>query len=362
MKMTKKMAACFSVLAICTSAYADTVDTLPGWKQDSVQEAWPAFLKTCAKLRTVAPWIFVCKQATSVDGNDSNKVRHFFEENFTPQLLSAPDGNPDALVTGYFEPIFSGQRYADDVYRFPLYNIPSDLEKDIPYKTRKQIDGGEVIIPATVIAYLNNDLDRYLAHVQGSCKIELTDGARISAVYAGKNTQQYASIGKILVARGEIAAEKISMQAIREWAKGNPDRVNELLWSNPSYTFFVEREDTADGPPGAMNVGLTPQRSAAIDPDRVPFGYPIWMDTKLPGSSDSYQRLLMSQDKGAAIKGLRVDIYFGSGQAAGEIAGKMKQAGRVWILVPKVELNNENLAFERTGEITKSKENSHERN
>lgn len=346
MRMMRKIAACLSVLAIGTSACADTVDALPGWKQDSVQEAWPAFLKTCAKLGTSAPWVRVCNLAASVDGKDAKQIRQFFEVNFTSKLLSAPDGSTEALITGYYEPVLAGSRKADAVYRFPLYSLPSDLIKGVPYKTRKEVDSGEVSIPATVIAYLKDDLDRYLAHVQGSCKVDLIDGTRISAVYAGKNSHQYASIGKMLVARGEIPAEKISMQAIRAWASANPERLNELLWSNPSYTFFLEREATADGPPGAMNLdgGLTPQRSAAIDPDRVSFGYPIWMDTTLPDSSEPYQKLLMSQDKGAAIKGLRVDVFFGSGHEAGELAGKMKQAGRVWVLVPIAEPNAESLA------------------
>lgn len=343
--MSKKMTWTFplaTLLTVCTQAYGNTpVAGLPGWQTDQVQEVWPALLKSCARLRGNAFWTRPCNLAASVDGTDAGKVRRFFEENFAPQLLTAPDGNAEALVTGYFEPFLPGQRTADDHYRFPLYNVPSDLTKGVPYKTRQQIDSGEVSIPATVIAYLKNDMDRYLAQVQGSCKIELTDGPLISAVYAAKNAQPYVSIGKILVARGEVPAEEISMQAIRVWAYANPDRVNELLWSNPSYTFFSEREATTDGPPGAMNVGLTPQRSAAIDPDRVPFGYPIWMDTTLPNSRDPYQRLLMSQDKGAAIKGLRVDIYFGTGSAAGEIAGKMKQTGRVWLLVPIATTDND---------------------
>lgn len=323
------------LLATCVYANGDTrVAELPGWQSDHIQEAWPAFIKSCTRLQKSAPWTRVCKLAASIDATDANNIRRFFEANFTSRMLTSPDGSPDALVTGYFEPILQGRRTADDVYRFPLYNVPSDLKKGLPYITRKQIDSGEITIPATVIAYLKDDLDRYLAHVQGSCKIELADGKLISVVYAAKNSQPYISIGKILVSRGDVPEEKISMQAIREWASNNPERVNDLLWSNPSYTFFSEREATTDGPPGAMNVGLTPQRSAAIDPEHVPFGYPIWMDTTLPDNGAPYQRLLLSQDKGAAIKGLRVDVYFGTGAAAGEIAGKMKQTSHVWILVP----------------------------
>ena len=337
LKTLLTLAALLATLApACAASSPDVaLAELPGWQSDSVQEAWPALLKSCSRLKSEASWARPCALAASLDGSDEAKVRRFLEDNFTARLLAAPDGSTDALVTGYFEPVFSGQRTADATYRFPLYALPGDLEKGKPYMTRKEIDGADVPFPgSTVIAWLKDDLDRYLAHVQGSCKIRLPDGTLISAVYAGKNTQPYVSIGKILVARGEVPAEKISMQAIREWASNHPDKLQELLWANPSYTFFMERPATEDGPPGAMNLGLTPQRSAAIDPDRVPFGTPIWLDTTLPEGDKAYRRLLLSQDKGAAIRGLRVDVYFGTGDQAGNIAGAMKQPGRVWVLSP----------------------------
>lgn len=315
---------------ILQSSIAD----LPGWQTDNIHEVWPAFVKSCKRLGNEAIWAQPCSLANSIDGTDTATVRRFFESNFIAKLVTAPDGASEALITGYFEPILSGSRVQNELYRFPLYSLPTDMQKGVPYKTRKQIDSGEAHIPATAIVYLKDDMDRYMAHVQGSCKIRFADGSLTSVVYAGKNSHKYASVGKILVARGEVPEEKISMQTIREWAKENPDRVNELLWSNPSYTFFLERPATEDGPPGAMNVGLTAERSAAIDPDRVPFGHPIWIDTTTPENEKPYQHMLASQDKGAAIKGVKADIFFGTGDAAGEIAGKMKQSGHIWVLWP----------------------------
>lgn len=333
------------LLASCASDQSSpilqsSIASLPGWQTDNVHEVWPAFVKSCKRLGNEAVWVQSCKMAASINGMDANTVRRFFENNFIAKLVTAPDGSPDALITGYFEPILAGSRVQNELYRFPLYSLPSDMQKGVPYKTRKEIDSGEAHIPATVIAYLKDDLDRYLAHVQGSCKIRFVDGSLTSAVYSGKNSHKYASIGKILVARGEVPEEKISMQAIREWARENPDSLNELLWSNPSYTFFLERPTTEDGPPGAMNVGLTTERSAAIDPDRVPFGYPIWIDTTTPENGKPYQHILASQDKGAAIKGVKADIFFGTGDAAGEVAGKMKQAGHIWVLWPISSVNS----------------------
>jgi membrane-bound lytic murein transglycosylase A len=333
------------ILAGCASDQSSpilqsSITNLPGWKADNVHEVWPAFIKSCNKLGNDAVWAHPCKLASSIDSTDANTIRLFFENNFIAKLVTAPDGSSDALITGYFEPILAGSRIQNELYRFPLYSLPIDIQEGVPYKTRREIDSGEAHIPETVIAYLKDDLDRYLAHVQGSCKIRFADGSLTSAVYAGKNSHKYVSIGKILVARGEVPEDEISMQAIREWAKENPDKLNELLWSNPSYTFFLEQPATEDGPPGAMNVGLTKERSAAIDPDRVPFGYPIWIDTTTPEDEKPYQHILASQDKGAAIKGVKADVFFGTGDVAGAIAGKMKQSGHIWVLWPISSVNS----------------------
>jgi membrane-bound lytic murein transglycosylase A len=308
---------------------------LPGWEQDALTEVWPAWQNSCLVLRGEPMWQPVCLLAEHVDGNDPAAVRRYFATQFVAEPVLPAEGEADALFTGYYEPVVRGSRVADARYRYPLYGLPTDWREGVPYAVRADIDSGRVVPPATVIAYLDSDADRFFAHVQGSCKIALPDGSRIAAAYAGNNGHTYRAIGRMLVEQGEIAPEKMSMQAIRAWLAAHPQRATEVMWSNPRYIFFSERPAKEEGPLGALALPLTPRRSVAVDPGRVRLGAPVWIDTTLSGTGEPYRRLMAAHDKGAAIQGLRADIFFGTGEWAGQAAGAMKQRGKMWVLKPK---------------------------
>ena len=172
--------------------------------------------------------------------------------------------------------------------------------------------------------------------IQGSGQVQLTDGKRVRLNYADQNGHPYRSIGRWLIERGELKADQASMQGIKSWAKANPALLAELLNSNPSLVFFRELAVEGSGPQGAMGLALTPERSLAIDPRHVPLGAPIWLATTKPNSELALTRLMLAQDTGGAIRGVvRADFYWGSGADAGSQAGKMRQQGRMWVLMPR---------------------------
>jgi membrane-bound lytic murein transglycosylase A len=154
--------------------------------------------------------------------------------------------------------------------------------------------------------------------------------------YADQNGHPYKSIGKLLVERGELRLEEASMQGIKAWGLANPDKLPELLKSNPSYVFFRELPNGLTGPLGALGVPLTAGRSIAIDPRFIPLGAPVFLATTAPNSERPLNRLMLAQDTGGAIRGaVRADFFWGFGNAAGELAGRMKQKGRLWVLLPR---------------------------
>jgi membrane-bound lytic murein transglycosylase A len=187
-----------------------------------------------------------------------------------------------------------------------------------------------------VLFWAENAVDLFFLHVQGSGQVELPDGERARVGYADQNGHPYASIGRWLIDQGEMTLEQVSMQGIRDWARRNPERLGEMLEANPSYVFFRELPLTGGGPLGALGVPLTPGRSIAIDPRHIPQGVPVFLSTTYPLSERPLRRLMMAQDTGSAIRGVvRADFYWGTGREAGERAGRMKQQGRMWALLPR---------------------------
>jgi membrane-bound lytic murein transglycosylase A len=303
-------------------------------------------------------WKRVCEAARTVDGKPGFDARRFFEDNLRPYAIAAADGNTGGLVTGYYEPLLRGSRSRTNGFAQPVRGVPEDLltidlstvfpelkdkrvrgrlegNKVVPYWTRGEIEARGDRLPARTLLYVDDPVELFFLQVQGSGRVRLPDGALVRLNYADQNGHPYQSIGRVLVDRGDLKLEEASMQGIQAWGRANPARLPELLNANPSYVFFREVPNTPGGPVGALGVPLTAERSIAVDPRSVPLGAPVFLATTRPNSARPLNRLVLAQDTGGAIKGaVRADFFWGFGKEAGEQAGRMKQTGRMWVLLP----------------------------
>jgi membrane-bound lytic murein transglycosylase A len=316
---------------------------LPGWGADSPREAWPALLASCA--RPLPDWGAVCAQARTLAAADDDTLRRFLQANLRAYRIEpAEGGSAEGLVTGYFEPMLTASRIPQGLWRVPLYQPPADLATRKPYWTRRQLDTlpeAQAGLRGRELVHLEDPLDALVLQIQGSGRARVTEpDGRVTTIrlaYAGHNDQPYVSVGRWLIDQGELRPGEASWPAIKDWARRNPARLQEMLWANPRVVFFREEPlpDPAVGPRGAQGVPLTPGRSIAVDPASVPYGTPVWLDTTQPLSSQPLQRLVMAQDTGSAITGaVRADFFWGWGAEAEAQAGRMKQAGRMWALWP----------------------------
>jgi len=333
------------------------------WQEDALSESWGAFLQSCSTLVKRSAWQSVCAEAATMAAPDDATVRAFFEQRFQPWQATAEDGSAEGLITGYYEPLLKGDRVRTERARHPLYATPDDLisvelasvypelkglrlrgrlagNKLVPYSTRKDIEdaanGKANGFKGKPIAWAEDPVDLFFLQIQGSGRIELPDGSHLRVGYAEQNGHPYQSIGKLLVERGELLLEQASMQGIKEWGAQKPDKLPELLAANPSYVFFRELPNGLTGPLGALGVPLTGGRSIAVDPRFIPLGAPVFLATTQPNSPLPMNKLVMAQDTGGAIRGgVRADFFWGFGNEAGELAGRMKQRGRMWVLLPK---------------------------
>ena len=335
---------------------------LPGWSGANHSGAVQALLKSCpiAERNGVqgfgdaSTWRHVCGQALTHIPKDAENARQFFEEHFFPVAVFGRDG-PEGLFTGYYEPELNGARKQTARFSFPLHVRPLDLvtvnlgsfrknmkgEKIagrvvngslIPYHDRAEIEQGALKNRNLELFWLDSATDAFFLHIQGSGRIRLRDGTVVRVGFAGTNGHLYTAIGSELIARGFVPKDKMSMQAIRGWLKENPTDGVRLKQTNRSYVFF--RELNGDGPIGAQGVALTPERSLAIDHRLIPLGLPVWVDTTTPDGA-RFQRLMVAQDTGSAIRGaVRGDVFWGAGAGAADRAGKMKASGRYWFLIP----------------------------
>ena len=338
-----------------------TYSALPGWAQDDLREAWPAFRASCEVLIRKPEWKDVCTLARDVAPADARTVRQFFENMLVPHQVVNADGTDQGLVTGYYEPLLRGARKRSGVFQTPLYRRPDDLlnvdlagvypelkslrlrgrmvaNKVVPYWTRAELMQGDTLAGRELL-WVDDPIDAFFLQVQGSGRVQLTDSQETVRVsYADQNGHPYKSIGRYLVDRGEMTLEQASAQSIKAWYAAHPARQQELLNANPSYVFFREDKlaDPNRGPKGSLGVPLTPQRSIAIDAQFLPLGAPIFLATTQPNSEAPLQRLMMAQDTGGAIRNaVRADFFWGFGTFAGEQAGKMKQRGMMWVLLPR---------------------------
>ena len=316
---------------------------LPGWQEDDLTQAWPAWLKSCDALRrrsSEVNWRQVCAQATSLSGRDEQAIRRYFENYFQAYEIRNNSGSETGLVTGYYEPVMNGSLMRTSVYSVPLYAYPGAWKKIKPNPGPTRADlMASGILKGSEIAWVQDPVAAAFMQIQGSGKIRLEDGRVMRLGFAGTNDQPFKSFAQWLLDHKEITRSEATMQGISQWARRNPDRVNEMLNANPRFVFFKELPGNMEadlGPNGALGVPLTAERSIAIDLQAMPLGAPVFLATTKPLSTQPLQKLVMAQDTGKAIVGgVRADYYWGSGEAAGEMAGRMKQNGKMWLLLPR---------------------------
>jgi membrane-bound lytic murein transglycosylase A len=316
---------------------------LPGWNADTATAAWPALLHSCQ--RSAQAWASLCAAARQGPPRDDAQARAWLMQHLQPYRVESLEGAAGGLITGYYEPAIDARRVPAGAFRVALYAPPADLATRRPYWTRQQLDtlpAAQASLSGREIAYVADPLDALLLQIQGSGRLRVTepDGRPriVRLAYAGNNEQPYRSVGRWLIDQGELRAGQASWPAIKDWARRNPRRLNELLWANPRYVFFREEPltDPAVGPRGAQGVPLTPGRSIAVDPRSVPYGTPVWIDTTEPLSRTPLRRLVLAQDTGSAIVGaVRADYFWGWDEDSAEQAGRMRQPLRMWVLWPR---------------------------
>ena len=345
---------------------------LPAVLEDSLAEALPALVRSCDKFaalpadRPIGPeglggsageWAPACARIAALAPGDETSLRAVLETEFTAFLVSE-DGRTEGLFTGYYEAELTGSRNKPAVPATPLYGLPDDLvrvdlglfgdtfgkkkvlgrvdgRRLVPYYDREQIDGeGALAGRGLELLWAHDPVEAFFLHVQGSGRVKLDDGSVVRVGFAGSNGRPFTGIGRLMLDEGIIPPSEASAQGIKAWLRAHPSQAEEILFRNDRYIFF--RVIEGDGPIGSQGVALTPGRSLAIDPAFIPLGAPLFLETTWPGSERPLRRLVVAQDTGSAIKGpVRGDLFWGYGAPALEQAGRMKQSGRYYLLLPK---------------------------
>ncbi len=329
---------------------------LPGFGADDHLAAFKAFARSAGVIAAGAPQLrsalpaptslrAICELALCAPAASGDDARAFFETHFSPCRIDAGEASP-AFLTGYYEPVVAGSLMRSAEFSEPVFARPLDLDQLVPYPTRAEIEalGAARFQP---LVWLRDAIEVFMIHVQGSAAVYLPDGRRLRLTYAGRNGQPYMSIGRALIEAGEIAPDEMSLARLKQWvrdkgqAQGEPGRA--LLHRNRSYIFFSLDESPAreTGPIGGAGAPLTPLRSVAVDRGLWPYGLPVFVDALLPGVDGAlapFQRLMVGQDTGSAILGpARLDLFMGSGDAAGALAGNIRHGAALYILLPKGE-------------------------
>jgi membrane-bound lytic murein transglycosylase A len=343
-------------------------DALPGWAADDHAAAFRSFRLSAAAAAEYPPktralgldaeaLTAVLAQALALPADlPAEKARAFFETSFAPVELAPGSG----FFTGYYEPVVEGSRRRGGRFQTPLYARPDDLvEFDqatpppgidpslrfarmtergfAPYPDRAAIEAGALAGKGLELVFLADPVDAFFIHIQGAARIDLAEGGRMRVTYAAKSGHPYTPVGRVLIETGALEKGKATMRAIRTWLAANHDRAGAVMGENRSFIFFREApvEDPALGPVAAAKVPLTAGRSLAVDRLLHSFHAPVWLDTRLSNGSP-FRRLMIAQDTGSAIVGpARGDIFFGSGDEAGAVAGGMAASGRFVLLVPR---------------------------
>ena len=350
-------------------------EALAGWAEDAHAEAMPAVARSCARLArradsdgvgpggiagTAADWRRPCASATRIGDGDDAAARRFFESEFAPFAVLNNDAEA-GLFTGYYEPRLHGSLVADTRFTVPLYRRPPDLVtaklgafhpelsgrritgrvregRLVPYPNRAEIDDGALAGRDLELVWVDDPVAAFFLHIQGSGRIELSDGTLLRVGYGGQNGHAYVAIGRELIERGALTAESVSLQSIRAWLQTHPEEAAALMAMNPSYVFF--RRIEGEGPVGAEGTVLSAGRSLAVDRRYLPLGVPLWLDATAPpptgtGPDRPLRRVMIAQDTGGAIRGpVRGDVFWGHGAEAEAVAGHMKHGGRYYLLLP----------------------------
>lgn len=317
---------------------------LPGFLDDSLAEAWNAWVLSCE--RPPVAFVPLCADIRRLSIADGEAQRSWMQRHLQPYRVESLQGAAEGLLTGYFEPVLEASRQSSDAFRIPIYAPPQGLQRNRAWFSRQEIDSlpeAKAALQGRELAWLADPIDALILQIQGSGRLRFTlsEGtvsvARVS--FAASNNHPYKSVGRWLLDQGQI--REASWAGIRAWSVQNPQRLNEMLWSNPRTVFFREEAisgiDTGRGPLGAQGVELTPGRSIAVDRDSIPYGTPVWMVSLGPGLA--LRRLVLAQDTGSAIVGaVRADYFAGWGDSAQELANRMKHGLRLWALWPRGSL------------------------
>jgi len=345
-------------------------DQVDGWADDDHDAAFATFRNSCrailrssASTRNDRPMLAalygVCKKAADIKPQKPGEARAFFEHNFSPIRIS-PLGTPDGFLTGYYEPIVEGKRESSEGFDFPLYRKPANLlpggrmaisvaaagkkkarkRKLVAFHDRAAIDDGVLAGRDLEICWLKDPIEAFFVHIQGSVRVRLDDGRMLRLNYQAANGHPYYAVGRWLIEQGIVPKDEMSMDRIREWMERNPEKGKELRRKNKSYVFFRETGLAHnDEPVGAQGISLTPGRSIAVDRKLHTYGTPFFISAELPIQTEQpttpFRRLMIAQDTGGAIIGpARADLYFGAGDEAASIAGRIRHSGKFVMLLP----------------------------
>jgi len=325
------------------SSWSDLKD----FETDNLDLSLEVFKKACVRSKRYDTFKHTCQKAL-----EANDAKVFFQENFTPFKLYDDQNSEQGLITGYYEPLLNGSRIKTGKFQYPIYNVPKDLiivdlssvypdlkkfrlrgqlkgNKLIPYNTRANMKDKKNLEP---ICYVDSKVDLFFLQIQGSGKVKFQDGTIINVGYANQNGRSYNSIGKAMIKKGYITPAQGSLQGIKKWFEQNPEKIDEVLNINESYVFFQESKKSATG---ALGVELVAQRNLAVDRKYIPLGMPVFIQTSNPLNKSEINQLMIAADVGGAIKGqIRADFFWGNSKLAEQTAGKMKQKGVLYMLIP----------------------------
>lgn len=333
--------------AICVSrSWSD----LPRWREDDHIKAFFCFFETARAIienrvplraaKNADPlFVNLAAHVLTLNITTNDQARAFFEMYFEPYAIKPHQGH--GFLTAYYEPVVEASFEKSEIYAVPLYAKPDDVKEN--YFTRAEIEDGALAGRGLERLYLKSPVDLFFMQVQGSGKARLPDGSFRRIQYAGRNGQPYVTIAKVLIAEGHLTLAEAHAEGVKAWLKAHPHDARRIMRLNTSYIFFDVLPDEGDkGPVGGASTHLIPHRSIAIDRTIWPYGLPFYIEAELPdgrGGVESMARLMIAQDTGSAILGpARADLFFGSGDEAGQHAGLIRHRGDFTVLWPKGDM------------------------
>lgn len=362
-QIAEEEAAAVSGLALNKVSFAE----LEGWKNEDFAALIEVFAKNCRQIMKIknnliadsavlvetSTYQKVCGDFAAQKIKNQTQMRYFIESHFVPYAV-VDSGNADGKFTSYYEAEIHAALEPDETYKYPIYGRPNDLieadlrdfDTDLPsVKLSGRVENGKFVpyfnrahienntIDAPVVLWGDDLVDIHFMQIQGSAVAKLSDGSELRIGYAHNNGRKFKGIGRILLDKGLLQPGEVSMPKIREWLRNNPEQAAQIMAENDRYIFH--RISDADGPVGAFGVSLTAGRSLAVDPQYIPLGVPMWLNTQGP-DNEKIQKIVFAQDIGGAIKGIvRGDYFWGHGEEALLKAGRMNAVGQYYILLPK---------------------------